>query len=149
MANERLSWDQYFMTITRQVAAVLDRRRDAAGPEAGASWRWVFPGPAGRGPFHNVNGWYGRISERGGAKFWFHACRNCFITVAVRDLMLSDSLVKRLVNHAPSRDVTEGYAADWTLEQLRQGSQRIADRIERLAMGDPREPGAETDGERR
>jgi len=100
----------------------------------------VFPGPAGRGPFNHVNGWYRHISETGGAKFWFHACRNCFITVAVRDLMLPDNLVKRLVNHAPSRDVTEGYAADWTLEQLRQATQRIADRIEGLAAGGPGGP---------
>jgi len=36
-------------------------------------------------------------------------------------------LVKRLVNHAPSRDVTEGYASDFQLEQLREPAQRIAD----------------------
>ena len=60
-----------------------------------------------------------RIGEAGGAKFWFHALRNCFITVADRELMLPTSLTKRLVNHAPSQDITEGYAADWTMEQLR------------------------------
>ena len=32
----------------------------------------------------------------------------------VRDLLLPESLVKRLVNHATSDDVTEGYAAEWT-----------------------------------
>ncbi len=47
------------------------------------------------------------------------ALRNCFITVANRDLMLPVSLTKRLVNHARPQDVTEGYAADWTMEQLR------------------------------
>ena len=41
-----------------------------------------------------------RISETGGAKFWFHGLRNCFITVAERELMLPPSLTKRLVNHA-------------------------------------------------
>ena len=49
-----------------------------------------------------------RISEAGGARFWFHALRNCFITVANRDLTLSVSLTKRLVNHARPQDVTEG-----------------------------------------
>jgi len=39
-------------------------------------------------------------------------------------------LVKRLVNHAPSRDVTEGYASDFQLEQLREPAQRIADTLE-------------------
>ena len=39
-------------------------------------------------------------SEASGAKFWFHALRNCSITVADRELMLLTSLTKRLVNHA-------------------------------------------------
>ena len=38
-----------------------------------------------------------RIGETGGAKFWFHGLRNCFITVAERELMLPPSLTKRLV----------------------------------------------------
>ena len=135
------------LPITQQVATILERRHDSVRPKARTGNGWVFPGPMKRGPYSHVNGWYRRISEMGGAKFWFHACRNCFITVAVRDLMLPDSLVKRLVNHAPSRDVTEGYAADWTLEQLRQGSQRIADRIESLAMADSTASGIDADGE--
>ena len=51
-------------------------------------------------------------------KFWYHALRNCFITVAERDLLLARSLTKRLVNHARPSDVTEGYAADWTIGTL-------------------------------
>ena len=46
--------------------------------------------------------------------------RNAFITVAERDLMLPRPLTKRLVNHARDDDITEGYAADWTVEQLRE-----------------------------
>ena len=48
-----------------------------------------------------------RIGEARGARFWFHALHNCFITVADRELMLPTSLTKRLVNHArphPRRD---------------------------------------------
>ena len=118
------------LPITRQVKGMLERRRAAAG----AHDRWVFPGPSGRGPYKRAGAWYARVSERAGAKFWFHACRNCFITVAVRDLMLPESLVKRLVNHAPSEDVTEGYAAAWTREELCEASQAIADRVEALAF---------------
>ena len=59
--------------------------------------------------------------------------------MAVRDLMLGDALVKRLVNHAPSRDLTGGYAVEWTLEQLRAHSQRIAGRIEALAVVESRD----------
>ena len=58
--------------------------------------------------------------------------RNVFITVAERELMRPRSLTKRLVNHARPSDVTEGYAADWTVEQLRAPAQRIADRIDEL-----------------
>ena len=121
------------LPVTRQLRGVLERRREASGAEFG----WVFPGPAGRGPYANAGEWYARISESAGSKFWFHACRNCFITVAVRDLMLPESLVKRLVNHAPSHNVTEGYAAEWTREELREASQRIADRVESHALGEP------------
>ena len=79
---------------------------------------------------------YGRITKTGGARFWFHGFRNCFITVAERELMLPQSLTKRLVNHARPNDVTEGYATDWTVGQLCEPAQRIADRIETLMHGD-------------
>ena len=118
------------LPVTRQVREVLARRHAARG----ADDRWVFTRPGGRGPYKRAGDWYARISEGAGSKFWFHACRNCFITVAVRDLMLPESLVKRLVNHAPSDDVTEGYAAQWTHAELREASQHIADRIEALAF---------------
>ena len=74
-----------------------------------------------------------RICEAGGARFWFHALRKCFITVAGDELELPGNLTRRLVNSARPRDVTGGHAADWTMEQLRQGAQRIADRIDELA----------------
>lgn len=45
------------------------------------------------------------------------------------------SLTKRPVNHARPNGVTEGCAADWTVSQLREAAQRIADRIESLMNG--------------
>ena len=51
--------------------------------------------------------------------------------------MVPDSMVTRLVNHATSDDVTEEFAAEWTREELREDSQRIADRIEALAFPGP------------
>ena len=128
--NETKSGRPLEVPVTGQVKDVLARRREAPGTVGG----WVFPGPTGRGPYQRVGDWYERISQRAGTRFWFHACRNCFITVAVRDLMLPESLVKRLVNHAPPADVTEGYAAEWTREELREASQCIADRVEALAF---------------
>ena len=120
---------------TRQLAAILERRR----PENGeASDGWVFPSRISRsGRVADLSHMYEAISRTGGEKFWFHGLRNCFITVAERDLLLPLSLTKRLVNHARPSDVTEGYAADWTIAQLREPAQRIADRIEALMMTRP------------
>ncbi len=47
--------------------------------------------------------------------------------------VLPRSLTKRLVNHARPSDATEGYAADCTVDQLREPAQRIANRIYKLA----------------
>ena len=125
------------LPITRQLADVLERRRTATDNLPNALRNWVFPSPTSTtGHVQNVHHLYRRISKAGGAKFWFHGLRNCFITVAERELMLHPSLTKRLVNHARPNDVTEGYAADWTIEQLREPAQRIADRIEALMSDD-------------
>ena len=122
------------LPITRQLAAILERRRAAGG---GASEGWVFPSRISRsGRVAELSHMYAAIGRTGGAKFWFHGLRNCFITVAERELLLPLSLTKRLVNHARPSDVTEGYAADWTIEQLREPAQRIADRIEALMNAD-------------
>ena len=127
------------LPITRQLAAALGRRRE----ECDAAEEWVFPSPAsGSGRIPDLSQYYKRIGEACGTRFWYHGLRNAFITVAERDLMLPPSLTKRLVNHAPPQDITQSYAADWTIEQLREPAQRIADRIEALMSGGG-EPGAE------
>ena len=125
------------LPITRQLADVLERRWAACDGLPKAIRDWVFPSPtSATGHVQDIHHLYRHISKAGGAKFWFHALRNCFITVAERELMLHPSLTKRLVNHARPNDVTEGYAADWTIEQLREPAQRIADRIETLMCSD-------------
>ena len=43
----------------------------------------------------------------------------------------------RKVGKHISISATEGYAADWTIAQLREPAQRIADRIEALMMTRP------------
>ena len=95
---------------------------------------WLFPSPRKSGPGHvlHLSQYYRAITGAAGTRFWFHGLRNAFITVAERELMLPRSLTKRLVNHARPGDVTEGYAADWTVEQLREPAQRVADRIDEL-----------------
>ena len=130
------------LPITRQLNELLERRRHA-GAGNGAT-PWVFPSSGGTGHVVELQHLYHRISRAAGIRFWFHGLRNVFITVAERELMLPRSLTKRLVNHARGSDVTESYAADWSVEQLREPAQRIADRIDELAHGVatvPAEPG--------
>ena len=86
---------------------------------SGEARGWEFPSEASTSSqLASIQHFNARIGEAGGAKFWFPALRNCFITVADRELMLPTSRTKPLVNHAPSQDPTEGYAADWNMEQL-------------------------------
>ena len=123
------------LPVTRQLAAILARRR-AEGEAPDDLREWVFPSTlSGSGHIANLSHLYARIGAAAGTKFWYHGLRNAFITVAERDLLLPRALTKRLVNHARPGDVTEGYAADWTIGQLRDPAQRIADRIEALMNG--------------
>ena len=120
------------LPVTRQLAAIFERRLADGGAVPGDPGDWVFPSilPGALGHIADLSHLYGRIAEAGGARFWYHGMRNVFITVAERDLLLPHALTRRLVNHAPSSDITEGYAADWTIDQLREPAQRIADRID-------------------
>ena len=109
------------LPITRQLAAILARRRAENGNGTGPAGPWVFPSStSASGHAEELQHLYARIGRAAGTKFWFHGLRNAFITVAERELMLPRSLTKRLVNHARRDDVTEGYAADWSIEQLRE-----------------------------
>ena len=122
------------LPVTRQLAAIFERRRAACAEPGAEPEGWLFPSPRKNGPGHisHLSRLYPAITGAAGTRFWFHGLRNAFITVAERELMLPRSLTKRLVNHARPGDVTEGYAADWTVEQLREPAQRVADRIDEL-----------------
>ena len=123
------------LPITRQLADVFEGRRGEAksAPFTEPLTGWLFPSAKSRsGHIEDVPKFYAAITEAAGTKFWFHGLRNSFISVAGRELLLPRSLTKRLVNHARSDDVTEGYAADWTVEQLREPAQRVVDRIDEL-----------------
>ena len=122
------------LPITRQLAGIFERRRLECGEPGAEPEGWLFPSPrkAASGHVSHLSQFYPNITKAAGTRFWFHGLRNAFITVAERELMLPRSLTKRLVNHARPSDVTEGYAADWTVEQLREPAQRVADRIDEL-----------------
>ena len=123
------------LPVTRQLAAILERLRPDCGGQAAPSEGWLFPSPkkAKSGHVADIARFYEDIGDVAGTRFWFHGLRNAFITVAERELMLPRSLTKRLVNHARPSDVTEGYAADWTVDQLRESAQRVVDPASKLA----------------
>ena len=127
--DETKSGERLELPVTDQLAALLARRWEARPSGS----RWVFASPASPDePLSRPNNHYRAIARHGGKPFWYHALRNCFITVAAHDLKLPESLDKRLVNHRSRGDVTQGYATQWTLEQLREPAQQIADRIDAL-----------------
>ncbi|MDE0096633.1 MAG: integrase family protein [Gammaproteobacteria bacterium] len=131
--EETKSGEPLELPVTRQLGDILARRRGHCDDLVDERCMWVFPSKtSASGHIEEVHKYHGLITEAGGAKFWFHGLRNAFISVAERELMLPRSLTKRLVNHARPTDVTEGYAADWTVEQLREPAQRVADRIDQL-----------------
>ena len=97
------------LPVTRQLAEILKRRRAERDNFPEASRAWVFPSANAKARAGHIEGMQrlnARVGEAGGARFWFHALRNCFITVADRELMLPTSLTKRLINHARPQDVT-------------------------------------------
>ena len=81
------------LPITRQLGSILERRQAEAGDYPHHIRDWVFPSPtSATGHIQDPRHLYARTSESGGAKFWFHGLRNCFITVAERELMLPPPL---------------------------------------------------------
>ena len=121
------------LPITNQLARVFGRCRARAEIIGRPTAGWLFPSAkSASGHLEEVFKFYAPIGEVAGTKFWFHGLRNSFISVAERELLLPRSLVKRLVNHSRGSDVTEGYAADWTVAQLREPAQRVADQIDTL-----------------
>ena len=121
------------LPVTTQLANILDRRHAECGhPEPGRR-AWVFPSPtSASGHLKETKHLYGRISEAGGAKFWFQGMRHCYLAVAERDLLLPSSLTSRLLNRAPIGGIAAGHPEDWTIDQLRKPAQKISDRIHHL-----------------
>ena len=104
--EETKTGEPLVIPVVRQLAAILERRLGERGEFPEHSHGWVFPSAtSSSGRIMTLQQLNARIGEEGGAKFWFHALRNCFITVADRELMLPTSLTKRLVNHARPQDV--------------------------------------------
>ena len=123
------------LPVTSQLSAILDRRHAASGRPEPCRRAWVFPSPtSASGHLREIKHLYGRVSESGGAKFWFQGIRNCYLAVAERDLLLPSSLTSRLLNRAPIGGIATGRPEDWTIEELRNPYQQIANRIQELSQ---------------
>ena len=81
------------LPVTRQLTAILERRRTESEALTGDLRDWVFPSTlSASGHIANLSHLYARIGAAGGTKFWYHGLRNAFITVAERDLLLPRAL---------------------------------------------------------
>ena len=108
------------LPVTRQLAAIFDRRHAASEEPADGLGAWVFPSPTrATGYLRDPHHLYKRIGKAGGAKFWFQGMRNCYLAVAERDLLLPSSLTSRLLNRSLIGGIAAGHPDDWTIEQLR------------------------------
>ena len=121
------------LPITSQLAAILERRRTAASESARRRSRVgvpladqrdrTRPGPAS--PLRPHQQGRGRqVLVPRPAQFLHHGRR-------------ARADAASFAHQAPGQprrpnDVTQGYAADWTIAQLREPAQKIADRIETL-----------------
>ena len=121
------------LPVTGQMATILERRWSEQG-QSGTGW--VFPSRrSATGHLVSVSNHYAAIGRAGGSKFRYRSLRQCFVAVAECDLSIPHALTRRLIDPVPPEDEDRGYAPDWTVDRLREASQRIADRIESAKSG--------------
>ena len=121
--------------VARQAGAILEHRLAERRRYSGQCRAWVFPsGSSSSGRLHRLQHLNARIGEAGGARFWFCALRRCFVAVADDELALPAGLAARLAGAAPPRELSSAHTAEWTMEELREGAQRIVDRMDEPAV---------------
>ena len=115
------------LPITKELAFILMKLRSYHDAD------WLFPSPRGASHWQEPRKFIERARDRAGFHFTIHSLRNTYITVAKRRLGLQTEIVKALVNHSQGNDVTEGYAAPMTVEDLRLPAQAMASKLFTLA----------------
>lgn len=93
--------------------------------KAEAQSAYVFPGQGHPGAMVEPRAGVQWVIRESGVEFTLHDLRRTFITTAT-GLGVHIYLIKRLVNHKLSNDVTEGYTIS-DVEHLRESAQRIAE----------------------
>ncbi|RRQ22449.1 tyrosine-type recombinase/integrase [Thiohalobacter thiocyanaticus] len=107
------------LPLTNQLHELLSDRK------AEAQTDYVFPGQGHPGAIVEPRVGVRWVAQESGVQFTLHDLRRTFITCAT-GLGIHIYLIKRLVNHKLSNDVTEGYTIHDT-EHLREPAQTIAD----------------------
>ena len=92
--------------------------------------RFIFPAPGKAGHVIGLQRPLNAIAKKTGIEISAHDLRRGFITIA-ESIGVPITVIKALVNHAPSRDVTSGYIV-LTTERLREPVTKIAARITEL-----------------
>ncbi len=92
------------------------------------SYTWVFAGDKPDRPMAIPAKPMRRVTKASGVEFSPHDCRRTFATIA-EAVNLPMSMIKRLMNHVTSNDVTGGYIITEE-ETLREAINRIADYIQ-------------------
>jgi integrase len=97
--------------------------------EKARTWRvneFVFPGDGETGHLTETRRQIEAVERKTGLKISNHDLRRTFITVAEGEV--SYSVLKRLVNHSQSSDVTQGYIV-LTVDKLREPMQAVTDAL--------------------
>jgi len=107
------------------VLDLLQKRHQARGSNG-----WVFPGNGEHGHIIDAKSSIKYIKNTSGVNFMVHDLRRTYATKA-RKLSIPNETIKRLLNHAKSNDVTEGYIIT-DVEDLRTPCQLISDEFSKL-----------------
>ena len=104
---------------------LLQKRHQTIG-----SGKWVFPGNGKNGHITDAKSSIKHIKAMTGINFMLHDLRRTYATKA-RKLSIPSETIKRLLNHAKSNDVTEGYIIT-DVDDLRQPCQLISNAFLKL-----------------
>jgi integrase len=111
--------NDHILPLSNYLTDLLKARNDRATNV------YVFSGNGPNGHLVNVYKHIENVTSISGVKFCLHDLRRTYATAA-DTLDLSDSVVKRLLNHSLPTDVTSGYIVNG-VQRLRQPMQRITD----------------------
>lgn len=100
--------------------------------------KWIFPSPYSEsGHLEEPKSVVSRIEKLSGVRVSVHDLRRTFISIASSELVnIPPAGVKRLVNHAVPKDITEKHYIQFEDDQLQRYTQAITDAVLKMAKRD-------------